>query len=126
VIDLIDAAASRFVLYRVDSVRPGTRYLVRILVAATAEVESAVRALETPDNALKHCSEINRYENDRVCRILIAQLFDEERDPVRIIKWKEIYEVIEIAAFFRGSFQPGPRHQRLTKKHGHHHRRTCL
>ena len=96
VIDLIDAAASRFVLYRVDAVRPGTLDLVKILVAATAEVESAVRALETPDNALKHYIEINRYENDsdRICRTLIAQLFDEEKDPVQIIKWKEIYEVI--------------------------------
>ena len=99
VIDLIDAAASRFVLYRVDSVRTGTLDLVKILVATTVEVESAVRAMETPEKALKHCIEINRYENDsdRVCRTLIAQLFDEERDPVQIIKWKEIYEVIETA-----------------------------
>jgi predicted phosphate transport protein (TIGR00153 family) len=99
VIDLIDAAASRFVLYRVDAVRPGTVELVRVLVSATAEVASAVRALETPDQALKHCVEINRYENesDRVCRTLIAQLFDEEKDSVQIIKWKEIFEVIETA-----------------------------
>src|SRR5205814_10573656 len=57
------------------------------------------RALETPQKALKHCIEINRYENDsdRLCRTLIAQLFDEEQDPVQIIKWKEIFEVIEPA-----------------------------
>jgi len=99
IIDLIDAAASRFVLYRVDSIRPGTLDLVKILVAACTEVEEAVRSMETPEKALKHCIEINRYENDsdRVCRTLIAQLFDEEKDPVQIIKWKEIYEVIETA-----------------------------
>ena len=99
VIDLIDAAASRFVLYRVDTVRTGTVDLVKVLVSATAEVEVAVRAIETPENALKHCIEINRYENesDRLCRTLIAQLFDEEKDSVQIIKWKEIYEVIETA-----------------------------
>jgi uncharacterized protein len=99
VIDLIDAAASRFVLYRVDSVRPGTLDLVKVLVSATAEVEAAVRALETPEKALRHCIEINRYENesDRICRTLIAQLFDEETNPVQIIKWKEIFEVIETA-----------------------------
>ena len=99
VIDLIDAAASRFVLYRVVSVRPGTLDLVKILVAATAEVEAAVRAIGTPEKAVKHSIEINRYENDsdRVCRTLIAQLFDEEKDPVQIIKWKEIFEVIETA-----------------------------
>ncbi len=91
VIDLIDAAASRFV------VRNGTLDLVKVLVSATAEVEVAVSALERPQEALKHCIEINRYENDsdRLCRTLIAQLFDEEKDPVQIIKWKEIFEVIE-------------------------------
>src|ERR1700726_4187979 len=97
--DLIDAAASRFVLYRVASVRLGTVELVRVLVSATAELSAAIRALTTPEKALKHCIEINRYENesDRLCRTLIAQLFDEETDPVQIIKWKEIYEVIETA-----------------------------
>ena len=52
-----------------------------------------------PDSALEHCIEINRLENesDRVCRTLIAQLFDEEKDPVQIIKWKEIFEVMETA-----------------------------
>jgi predicted phosphate transport protein (TIGR00153 family) len=99
VIDLIDAAASRFVLYRVDSIRPGTEDLVKVLVNATDEVASCVHALSTPEKALKYCIEINRCENesDRVCRTLIAQLFDEEKDPVQIIKWKEIFEVIETA-----------------------------
>src|ERR1700681_3584408 len=55
VIDLIDAAASRFVLYRVDAIRPGTLDLAKVLVAATSEVVAAVRAIETPESALKHC-----------------------------------------------------------------------
>ena len=99
VIDLIDAAASRFVLYRVDSVRPGTIDLTKVLGAATAELSAAIHAMESPDKALHCIIEINRLENesDRICRILIAQLFEEEKDPVQIIKWKEIFEVIETA-----------------------------
>jgi predicted phosphate transport protein (TIGR00153 family) len=99
VLDLIDAAAGRFVLYRVDKVRPGTVDLARILHAATGEVVAAVHALGRPDSALEHCIEINRLENesDRLCRTLIAQLFDEEKNSVQIIKWKEIFEVIETA-----------------------------
>jgi hypothetical protein len=99
VIDLIDAAASRFVLYRVDSVRPGTIELTKVLSAATAELSSAIHAMESPDKALHCIIEINRLENesDRICRTLIAQLFEEEKDPVQIIKWKEIFEVIETA-----------------------------
>jgi predicted phosphate transport protein (TIGR00153 family) len=99
VIDLIDAAAARMVLYRVDAVRPGTVDLAKILLETTAEVAAAVKALGKPDEALERCIEINRFENesDRLCRTLIAQLFDEEKDPVQIIKWKEIFEVIETA-----------------------------
>jgi len=99
VIDLIDAAASRFVLYRVDHIRVGTIELARVLAAATRELKDAVDTMESPDKALQHVIEINRLENesDRICRTLIAQLFEEEKDPVQIIKWKEIFEVIETA-----------------------------
>jgi uncharacterized protein len=99
VIDLIDAAASRFVLYRVITVRNGTADLAKILLEACDEVTALIQTIENRDEALKHCIEINRFENesDRLCRTLIAQLFDEETDPVQIIKWKEIFEVIETA-----------------------------
>jgi hypothetical protein len=99
VIDLIDAAASRFALYRVTAVRPGTIELAKVLQAATVELNAAIHAMENPDKALQHVIEINRFENesDRICRTLIAQLFEEEKDSVQIIKWKEIFEVIETA-----------------------------
>jgi len=99
VIDLIDAAASRFVLYRVTHLRPGTVDLCKVLAAATVELKEAVYAMQSPDKALHRVIEINRLENesDRICRTLIAQLFEEEKNPVEIIKWKEIFEVIETA-----------------------------
>ena len=99
VLDLTDAAASRLVIYRVDRIRPGVADLAKILSEATAQVAAAVRVLGKHDHILDYCIEINRLENesDRVCRTLIAQLFEEEKDPVQIIKWKEIIEVIETA-----------------------------
>jgi uncharacterized protein len=99
IIDLIDAAASRFVLYRIDKIRPGTTDLTNVLTLATQELSAAVHALPVPAAALQRIIEINRLENesDRICRTLIAQLFEEEKDPVQIIKWKEIYEVVETA-----------------------------
>ncbi len=99
VLDLIDAAASRMVVYRVDRIRPGVADLAKILRQATTQVVAAVRVLEKHDHILDHCIEINRLENeaDRVSRTLIAELFDGEKDPVQIIKWKEIIEVIETA-----------------------------
>jgi uncharacterized protein len=100
VIDLIDAVAGRLVIYRVERIRPGVTDLARVLLEATAEVAAAVRVLQRKNGILDHCIEINRLENeaDRLCRNLIAGLFDEEKDPVEIIKWKEIIEVLEFAA----------------------------
>jgi predicted phosphate transport protein (TIGR00153 family) len=99
VIDLIDAAASRLVIYRVDHIRGGVIDLAQVLLESTAEVAAAVRVLQRKNGILDHCIEINRLENeaDRLCRTLIAGLFDEEKDPVEIIKWKEIIEVLEFA-----------------------------
>jgi hypothetical protein len=99
VLDLADAVAARLVTYGVTKVRPGVADLAEVLAQATAVVLQAVRVLEQHDGVLPHCIEINRLENegDRLSRILIAQLFKDERDPVEIIKWKEIIEVLETA-----------------------------
>jgi len=99
VLDLADAAAGRLVLYGVKTIRPGVAELARILETATREIVAAVRLLDKQDHILDHCIEINRLENegDRICRSLIATLFEEEKNPVEIIKWKEIIEAIETA-----------------------------
>jgi predicted phosphate transport protein (TIGR00153 family) len=99
VLDLIDAAASRIVTYKISHIRPGVADLAQILYETTRQVVVVVGALNKHDAVLEKCIEINRLENeaDRLSRILIARLFDEEKDPVQIIKWKEIIEVIEAA-----------------------------
>lgn len=99
VLDLIYAAASRLVVYRVDRIRPGVVELARMVLQSTAQMVAAVSVLEKQNHILDYCLEINRLENeaDRLSRTLIAQLFDEEKDPVQIIKWKEIIEVLEMA-----------------------------
>jgi predicted phosphate transport protein (TIGR00153 family) len=99
VLDLADAAAGRLVIYRVKAIRPGVLELAQILEQAAAQVVEAVRVLEKQDHILTRCIEINRLENegDRISRTLIAQLFEQEKDPVEIIKWKEIIEAIETA-----------------------------
>lgn len=99
VLDLIDAVAARLVIYRVDTLRPGAAELADILVRSTAQIGAAVSRLEKQDGIIEHCIEINRLENegDTVVRSAIARLFDEEKNPVELIKWKEILEVLETA-----------------------------
>jgi uncharacterized protein len=99
VLDLIDAASSVMITYKIPRVRPGVAELTQVLSAATHQVALVIRALGKRDGVLEKCIEINRleHESDRLSRLLIAQLFDEEKDPIQIIKWKEIIEVIEAA-----------------------------
>jgi predicted phosphate transport protein (TIGR00153 family) len=99
VIDLMDAVATRLVTYRVQSIRPGVAELAATVRDSTAEMVAAVRLIEKQDHILDHCIEINRLENvaDRQSRALIGMLFDQEKDPVQIIKWKEIIETLEYA-----------------------------
>ena len=51
------------------------------------------------NDIIERCIEVNRLENqgDELLRRAVARLFDVEKDPVAIIKWKEIYENLEIA-----------------------------
>ncbi len=97
VLDLVDAASSRMVLYQIRTVRPGVRELAEVLEQSAARILDAVRVLEKRDGILDLCIEINRLENesDRLSRDLIARLFAEEKDPVEILKWKEIIETLE-------------------------------
>lgn len=99
VLDLMDAVATRLVIYRVESVRPGAAELADILVRCTAELHAAISRLEKQDGILDHCVAITDMEDeaDTAVRSAIARLFEQEKDPVELIKWKEILEVLETA-----------------------------
>jgi predicted phosphate transport protein (TIGR00153 family) len=99
VIDEIDNAAHLIPLYRIETIRGGARELTRVILQQTDEVRRAVEAMEVRKGVLERAIEINRLENeaDRIHKTAIGQLFDEESDPVMIIKWKEILDVLERA-----------------------------
>ena len=103
VMDFIEAAAERISLYRLKEMTPEVRDLADVLERAAQAVFAACRLLRNlrePETILKTCVDINRLENeaDAILRRAVARLFDEEKDPVTIIKWKEIYEHLESAA----------------------------
>jgi len=99
VMDAIDNAAALFALYRIDRIRTGARELTRIIIQQTDEIRAAVEALERRTGVLERAIEINRLENeaDRIHKLAIGQLFDEETNPIVVIKWKEIYDLLEEA-----------------------------
>jgi len=99
VLDMIDAAASRMLIYKIEKPTEDALRLAELIHTSTQVLVKALAVLEKHDHIIDHCIEINRLENegDRVSRIAIAQLFDDHKDPIYIIKWKEIYEVLEKA-----------------------------
>jgi len=99
VMDAIDAAASLVRLYRLDAVRFGARELAKIITSSTDQVRLAVGALEAHKGLTTHAVEINRLENeaDRVHQQAVSQLFDDERDPILVMKWKEALDFLEDA-----------------------------
>jgi predicted phosphate transport protein (TIGR00153 family) len=102
IMDLVEAAADRFSLYEVKQMTPEAGELGRVLVSSAEHVLSAVsglRDMKKPDVILQQCVEINRLENvaDKILRSALARLFREEKDPIAVIKWKEIYEILESA-----------------------------
>ncbi|MEE9172018.1 MAG: DUF47 family protein [candidate division NC10 bacterium] len=99
VVDLIEAAATRMALYKIERVTAEGKHLAELIHQMTEEIVLAVQKLKDFQGILSHCVEINRLENvaDRVSRDAIAALFTEGHDPIEIIKWKEIYETLETA-----------------------------
>src|SRR5262245_34893594 len=102
VLDLADAAAERLELYEVTEIPQDARDLGDVLVKATETMERAVSALRTikkPGSILEACREINTLENqaDALLRVGLAKLFKAGGDPLFVMKWKEIYDLLESA-----------------------------
>jgi uncharacterized protein len=99
VLDFVNAAATRLTLYRITNPPPAAAELAALIVTQSEELSIAVELLNKNQLLLDHCVEVNRLENeaDRVSRKAIAELFEHEKDPIQLIKLKELYEVLEAA-----------------------------
>jgi predicted phosphate transport protein (TIGR00153 family) len=100
VMDAIDASAAVVRLYQIEVVRPDARELARLVAISTEQVVKAMKALERRTGVTETAVEINRLENesDRVHQSAVKRLFEEEHDPIVIMKWKEILDFLEVAS----------------------------
>ncbi|MBI3296934.1 MAG: DUF47 domain-containing protein [Elusimicrobia bacterium] len=102
VVDLVQSIATRMQLFHIEKTTPELVALSETLWNATEAVLKAVTGLRDPGKTrrvLDYCIEINRLENagDRLLENAIGKLFHGTPDALQVIKWKEIYEGIEIA-----------------------------
>jgi predicted phosphate transport protein (TIGR00153 family) len=102
VLDFIEAAAERVVLFKVRRAPPDAIKLCEVLVTACEALARATALL--PDMAhskqiLELCVEVNRLENeaDAIYRGAIAELFEAGHDPLMVMKWRDIFDSLESA-----------------------------
>lgn len=98
ILDLIEAVADRFVVFKVAKPTETAVKLANVLHQASMAVGAAVDRLGQSHADINECCvEVNSLENeaDRITRDAISNLFEHEKDPIAVIKWKEIYENFE-------------------------------
>ena len=98
VMDYIEYVARRTVLFRVETTSPYAQRMSDVVVQMVAKLEQAVVALgKHGDVVMQKCVEIHGLENegDTIHHEAVAHLFETVRDPVIIIKWKDLYEALE-------------------------------
>jgi predicted phosphate transport protein (TIGR00153 family) len=97
VMDGVEDTAHRLVSYRINPIPATMITLSEIVASCASSLKSAFEALEKNGAILDHCIEINRLENeaDLIGRSAVVDLFDKEKDPITLIKLKEVYEFFE-------------------------------
>jgi hypothetical protein len=100
IMDLLNVISNRVSIYKLN---PKDDYLLEFLSTIEESVNAMNNAVKNLSDTKKsrrimdYCIEINRLENagDSIREKAITNLFENEKDPIKVIKWKEVYEVAE-------------------------------
>ena len=97
VIDGIEDMAYCLATYKLDPVPEKIKEGCRQIVACCAALHQAFQALHENRKLVEHCIEVTRIEDlvDHLMRDAVREMFEQETDPIRIIKLKELYDLLE-------------------------------
>lgn len=99
VLDTLETCASRFEMYEIHKVDPHIAQFADIVLRSCQEINSAIRLLTSKKMLAirQHTIRINELENegDDLLRKTIKLLFSKVTDPIELIKWKELFELLE-------------------------------
>jgi hypothetical protein len=97
VIDRIDGTARRAQIFRLGRAPEGVGRLTEIIQQVTGVMVEAVGKLRENTDVIRLCVEAKRLEEvgDAIYHEMLGRLFDEEKNPIELLKWKEIYDNLE-------------------------------
>jgi len=103
IVDYLDDAARRIAIYEVGVILPEVCAMGKLVIDLARAVRAAVHDLRNLRNknhrVLEHCIEIQRLENlgDHLHHIALASIFKTGMDPLLVMKWKEVIDLVEQA-----------------------------
>src|SRR5690349_1802208 len=99
VVDYIEEAADFLGLYKIEAPMEQALSLTKILVGCCEQLAAGLENLPSFSDLDKYWIEIHRLENDgdRVSRDAVASLFSNGIDPMVVIRWKDMFAVLEKA-----------------------------
>jgi len=97
VLDGMEDTAHRLVSYKIEPIPQNMITMAELVQSCARALTQALGALGKNGTIMEHCIEINRLENeaDRIGRASVVELFDREKDPITLIKLKEVYDFFE-------------------------------
>lgn len=99
VVDYTEQVADAFGLYKIEAPMDPAMALAQVLVDSTKQLSIAIATLRSGESMSEAIVEVHRLENegDRLSREAIASLFAGGVDPMVVIRWKDIFELMEQA-----------------------------
>ena len=99
VVDLVDGAARRIVMYDIHEVTEPARQQAGVIQRMARQLHEVVSSLSKPKGVTERLVELHRLENegDDIYHRAVGGLFHDTQDPITVIKWKDVYEKLEAA-----------------------------
>jgi hypothetical protein len=99
IVDFTEEAADFLGLYKIEAPMEQATALTKVLVAACEQLAAGLEHLRDFKDLDKYWIEIHRLENegDRISRDAVASLFSNGIDPMVVIRWKDMFAVLENA-----------------------------
>ena len=100
IVDMINTIMSRMRIYGISGVNKNLVEFACVIeqsVQAVAQAIGGLRNIKNVKAVFDACVEVNRLENvgDTIRDRVLMELFESQKDPIEVIKWKDIYQDAE-------------------------------